>query len=243
MLALLACLSAFAADVVEHDLTWNLSVKGQAVGTRTVREKYLQAENGGQRILESVTEIHGQVGPMQVNWRQRLTAVAVGSDPAAFTSVIDENGAGREIQGRWTPANWVVSINGDGRVKETDWPIGKIDVSTADLMDPDTRFPLAHFTTVRVLSAESGDVVTGTVKALGPSDLTVGSEPVQVTGYQWDSPQGKSVFYYSAEGFLVRYEITLLGIPMTAELAKPPPGGLDDFPVSAGSPSIEETPL
>ncbi len=239
MIALLLCLASFAADT-SHQLVWNLAVKGQQVGTRTVTVKIVPAPNGSQRIMESFTELHGQVGPMRLDWRQRLTAIAVGTDPAAFTSVIDENGSAREIQGRWTPSHWMVAINGDGRVKETEWPVGKIDLSTSDLMDPDTRFPLAHFQTVRILSAESGDVVTGTVSQLGQSDLTVGGEKIPVTGFQVDSPQGKSVFWYSSEGYLVRYELTMLGIPMSAELSKAPPGGMDDFPVGIGSPKIEE---
>lgn len=242
MIALLLALAAHAADN-SHQLVWNLAVKGQQVGTRTVTVKVVQAGNGEQRIMESYTELHGQVGPMRLDWRQRLTAIAVDGDPAAFTSVIDENGSTREIQGRWTPAQWVVSINGDGRLKETNFPVGKIDLSTSDLMDPDTRFPLAHFDTVRVLSAESGEVVTGSVKSLGQSDLTVGGEKVPVTGWQVDSQQGRSVFWYSSEGYLVRYEMTMLGIPMSAELAKAPPGGSDDFPVAAGSPKIEEQDL
>jgi hypothetical protein len=41
----------------------------------------------------------------------------------------------------------------------------------------------------------------------------------------------------------VKYETTLLGIPLTAELAKPPPGGLDDFPVAVGTPKVEASDL
>ncbi len=242
MLALLLPLAALAADASQQ-LTWTLAVKGAPVGTRTVQVRTVSADNGGQRILESFTELHGQIGPVRVDWRQRLTAVAVDQDPAAFTSVVDEGGSLREIQGRWTPSHWSVSVNGDGRLKQTDWPIGKVDLSTADLMDPDTRFPLSHFETVRILSAESGDVYTGTVTPLGPSDLVVGGAPVPVTGYRVDSAAGRSTFYYSSEGFLVKYEMTLLGIPMTAELAKPPPGGQDDFPVALGRPTIDEQPL
>ncbi len=242
MIAALLPLLAHGADLTQQ-LTWNLSVKGQVVGTRSVTVKFVAADNAQQRVLESWTELHGQAGSVRLDWRQRLTAVAVGADPAAFTSVVDEGGRVREVQGRFTPAQWTVSVNADGRVKQTDWPVGKIDLSTADLMDPDTRFPLAHFETARILSAESGDVVTGTVKSLGPTRLDVKGESVQCTGFQWDSGQGRQTFWYSPEGFLVKYEITLLGIPMVAELAKPPPGGLDDFPVAVGTPTIAESDL
>src|SRR5690349_6266417 len=134
MLVALLSLVAHGADLSQQ-LTWNLSVKGQAVGTRTVTVKFTSADSTPQRILESWTEIHGQAGSVRLDWRQRLTAVAVGGDPAAFTSVIDEGGRVREVQGRYSPAQWTVSVNADGRLKQTDWPIGKIDLSTADLMD------------------------------------------------------------------------------------------------------------
>jgi len=73
MLALLLPLAALAADASQQ-LTWTLAVKGAPVGTRTVQVRTVSADNGGQRILESFTELHGQIGPVRVDWRQRLTA-------------------------------------------------------------------------------------------------------------------------------------------------------------------------
>ena len=54
---------------------------------------------------------------------------------------------------------------------------------------------------------------------------------------------GKSVFWFSADGFLVEYDMALLGIQMKAVMKHPPPPGIDDFPVFVGAPEIEEIQL
>ncbi len=242
MVALLALTSAlFAAE--PHQLTWDVSVQGQPLGTRKATIKYTEGELGMRRIIESWTELDGQAGPIRVRYRQRLTAHAASREPAAFQSVIDENGSLREVQGRWTPSGWMVTVIGDGQSRTVEMPLDRIDLSTCDLVDPSTTLSLSQFETVRILSAETGQVASGPVTPLGISELTIGGESVQVTGYAWDSSQGRSTFYYSPDGFLVRYETQLLGIPMIAVLDAPPPGGVDDFPVMVSPSAVDELPL
>jgi len=245
LFALLALTGLAGAADLEHALTWDLFVQGQKVGTRELTVKYIRDEGavGFRRVIESWTEIDGTVGPMRVTYRQRMTAHASGREPASFHSVIDQNGSALEVQARWSPSAWWVSTSTSGRSRTIDMPLNRIDISTADLMDPDTRYPLAHFDELRLLSAETSEVLTGPLDALGASNITLGDRTLQVHGYAWTSPEGRSEFYYSADGFLVRYEIQLLGIALSAVLNKPPPGGVDDFPVRIGSPSIEEIAL
>lgn len=241
-LVLALALPALASDM-EHQLVWNLSVDGQPVGTRQLTVRYLEGDAGTNRILESFTDLSGQLGPMRVHYRQRMTAHVDAREPAAFHSVIDQNGAGVEVQGRWTPSAWMVTQTGNGRSRTTEMPLTRIDLSTADLMDPYSRLPLSRFEEARILSAETGDVLVGPVEKLGVSELTIAGQPVQVSGYAWTSPQGRSEFYYSADGFLVSYETQLLGVEIHAVLKAPPPGGVDDFPVAARGPKIEELDL
>ncbi len=243
MLTLFALCGALEAADLEHSLTWDITVQGQPVGQRTLTVKYAEGSIGLRRIMESWTDLDGQIGPIRVRYRQRMTAHADSREPASFQSVIDENGSLREVQGRWTPAAWLVTVNADGRARTVEMPLNRIDISTGDLIDPGTSLTLNHFAEVRVLSAETGEVASGPVSELGISDLTIAGEQVQVTGYAWDNSQGRSAFYYSPDGFLVRYETQLLGVPMIATLVAAPPGGVDDFPVSSGSTSVEELPL
>jgi hypothetical protein len=225
----------------EQKLVWDLSVKGTPVGKRNLTIRYLESDSGGTlRMLESYTEINGTLGPMKVRWVQRMTASIDPREPAAFTSVVDQNGTVLQVQGRWTPANWVViSSTSAGHPRETAMPLSRIDLSTADLMDPYSRLPLSYFDQARILSAETGEVLVGPIEKLGVSELTVAGQPIQVTGYAWTSSEGRSEFYYSTDGFLVKYQTQLVGIELAAVLHDPPPGGVDDFPVAAGRPKIE----
>lgn len=234
MLFLLLATLALAADL-QHTLVWDLSVQGNPVGTRKVTIKYVTEGVATRRILEAFTDVDGQVGPIRARYRQRMTAHVAPGEPASFHSVVEENGRLMEIQGRWTPSIWMVTTTADRRSRSAEYPLNAIDLSTADLMDPYSLVGFDRRSTARVLSAESGDVVQGPVVALGVEELSVKGSAIQVTGYQWTSPQGQSTFWYSADGFLVKYQTQLLGITLDAVLHDPPPGGVDDFPVAAGS--------
>lgn len=241
-LTLLALLSTASAADLEHRLAWDVKIGGNKVGTRQLTVKYVKETDdvGMRRILESYTELDGAAGPIRMTFRQRLTAHATGREPASFHSVVEQNGAPQEVQARWTPAAWWVTTTVAGRSRTVDMPLNRIDVSTADLMDPDTRFPIAHFSEMRLLSTETGDVLVGPIEAIGVKDLKLGGEAVQVHGFAWTPPQGRSEFWYSADGFLVHYTMPLLGVDVEVTLQKPPPGGVDDFPVAVGAPAIEE---
>lgn len=232
--------SAEAAEV-EHRLVWDVTVGGRAVGTRELTVKY-QSDGAGlgmRRILETYTDIDASLGPASVRYRQRMTAHASGRAPASFHSVIQQDGAVQEVQGRWSPSAWVVTTTRGGQSRSVDFPLGSVDLSTADLMDPDTRFPLAHFDQLDLLSAETGEVLSGRVTTLGSRTLAIGGEEVLARGYAWSSPQGKSEFWYSADGFLVQFRMPLFGFDVAATLRSPPPGGVDDFPVSVRSAPVE----
>lgn len=222
-----------------HTLVWDLSVRGTVVGSREVSVRYLESDGGASRILESFTDINGTIGPMKVRWRQRMTAHIDAREPASFHSVIDQDGAILEVQGRWTPAEWQVTTTTGGRSRTTAMPLARIDLSTADLMDPYTTIPISHYKEARILSAETGEVLLGPVQSLGVSEIKVKNLSIQVSGYAWSSPQGRSEFYYSADGFLVRYRTQLLGAEIEATLRDAPPGGVDDFPVAAARPSVD----
>jgi hypothetical protein len=227
------------AATADSQLVWTLSVKGQVVGSRQLTVKYLEADGGTSRALESYTDIDGTIGPLKVHWRQRLSAHIDAREPASFTSVVDQNGQVVEVQGRWTPSKWAITTTANGRSRASDLPLNRVDLSTADLMDPYTLLPLAHYSTAKILSAETGEVLEGPVENLGVSEIKVKGAPIQVTGYAWTSSQGRSEFYYSADGYLVKYKTQLLGVDLEAVLAEPPPGGVDDFPVASTRPKVE----
>ncbi len=239
----LALLGTAPAAELQHELTWALSVDGQPIGKREVTVKYAEGDVSLRRIIESWTEIDGTVGPMRVVFRQRMTAHATENEPASFHAVMETNGVPMEVQARFTPSAWWVSTNQGGRVRTVDMPVNRIDISTADLFDPETRYPLGRFDRVRILSAETGEVLVGEVTDLGTREFQAGEVKVPCHGYAWDAPMGRSEFWYSGEGFLVAYDMALLGFVLQARLTHPPPPGIDDFPVRYGAPAIEILPL
>ncbi len=243
MLVVLFALAAQAADL-QHTLVYDLSVSGSVVGTRKLTIKYVPDDQGTRRILESFTDIDGQVGPIRARFRQRMTAHIGPREPASFHSVVEENGRLMEIQGRWTPSAWMLTTTADRRSRSVDLPLNRVHLSTADLMDPYSQFGLDHLSgEARVLSAESGDVLQGPLEALGVEEIQIDNLPVQVTGYEWTSPQGTQSFWYSSDGFLVKFQTQLLGVTLDAILQDPPPGGVDDFPVAAGGAQVERVDL
>lgn len=235
--------TAFAQSAPEPELTWQISAGGAVLGTRTAKVRTVPGAQGSRRVIESYTQLSGMVGPIQINWRQRLTAHVDGGAPASFHSVVDEGGSASEIQGRWTPSGWVVTTNLGGRTRSVDYPIHAIDLSSADLMDPERRANVFARERVKMLLDVSGEVLDGRTERLGPSEVTIGSTPVPVEGWAWTSPEGRSEFWFSADGWLVKYETQAMGLTLKGALTAPPPGGVDDFPVATGRPKVEIIPL
>jgi len=228
-----------SAEDLQHDLSWELKMAGKPVGKRDITVKYVNHGDGMRRILESWTELEGNVGPIQVAFRQRMTAHTANRIPGSFHSVTDANGLPGEVQARWTPSAWWVTTNVNGHARTVDMPADRIDISTADLMDPATSFNLGRYDKVRILSAETGEIYVGEVGDLGNKDIKVGSKKVRCQGWSWDAPVGRSEFWYNADGFLVTYTMYVAGVEVSGKLVEAPPPGVDDFPVSVGAPTVE----
>ena len=243
MIGLVLMLGALAAEPADPTpLTWDLRVGGNVVGERTATVKVLPGD-AQRRVIESTTGLEAAALGVRYGFEQRMT-VHAGGGPASFHSVLRDNGQPREIQARYTAWGWVVTIAERGRDKTWEMPADEIDLSTADLLDPQSAVPLRRFEDeVRVLSAETGDVWTAAVEPLGPSEVTIGSTAVPVQGYALELPTGKSRFYYSSGGYLVRSETRLLGKSVEATLRTPPPAGADEAPVDISGGSVEEIEL
>lgn len=228
------------AAAPEHHLTWDLAVRGQPIGTRELTVRYLP---GGGRILESYTSVEASIGKIDIEYQQRMTAHAT-SQPADVSSVARAGGADLvEVQARWSPSAWTLNVTTNGRNAPSAIGASRLQLSTADLMDPQTAVPLGQFADATMLVAETGQIVTGKVEPLGNQELTLAGKAVPVSGYAWTSPEGRSEFWYTADGFLVRYVTRLVGVPIEGTLRGPPPTGIDDFPVDAGAGEIDAVSL
>lgn len=213
-------------------LAWDLKLNGKSVGERTLTVDIEETDFGELRTLKADTRIDAKVIGIPVVYRQRLTANA-DRGPASFVSLVDRGGEVSEIQGRLTATGWRMEINDEGRIRTYDVAVSKVDLSTADLLDPFTRVPIARFTDeVSVLSAETGDVLTGKVEPLGPSTVNIRGQSVAVEGYKLAIDRGAGTFYYTTDGWLVRFESKVMGQKIEGQLTEPPPRGIDDQPVN-----------
>ncbi|TVQ89231.1 MAG: hypothetical protein EA397_15770 [Deltaproteobacteria bacterium] len=212
-------------------LSWELKLNGKPVGERTLTVSIEETDHGELRTLSADTQIDAKVIGVSFTYRQRLTANA-DRGPASFVSIVDQGGEVSEIQGRLTGAGWRMSIDSGGRTRGYDLAVNKVDLSTADLLDPHSRVPLARFPDeVSVLSAETGEVLAGRVEPLGPSSVTIKGQSVAVEGYALKIDQGAGTFFYTSEGWLVRFESKIAGQKVEGQLTEPPPKGVDDQPV------------
>jgi hypothetical protein len=239
MIALLSLTTALAALPADQRLVYDIKIAGKTVGSRTLTIQYEDEASGpATRVLEAYTDIDGRIAGVGLSWRQRVTAYSAGT-PASFHAVIDEAGRPHEVQAAWTPAGWRLTTVDRARARTTDVPGYSVDLSTVDLMDPGSRYPISRYDSLKVLSSETGDIWEGTVDPLGEDTLTVAGTQVAVRGYAWNSPEGKSKFWYDDEGFLVRYEMRVLGVAVEGVLRTAPPPGPDAFPVALGSTRVD----
>ena len=240
--ALLALLSLPAAAADVHRLAWDVSVAGQKVGSREATVTVDRGQTGTTRVIEAMTSISVSLAGQSLAYQQRLTAIAERA-PASFHAVIKEDGRPREVQGRWSGTGWTVTRVDGSRVRTEDAPASRIDLSTADLFDPGSRYHLGRFDTVKVLSAETGDVWEGRVEKLGPSTVQVAGASVDVVGYAWHAPDGTSRFWYTSDGWLVKYETRIVGVKVEGVMTTPPPKGPDAFAVGIGRAEVEVSEL
>lgn len=249
LLATLAAPPAHAADTpaAPDSLTWELTLNGRRVGERDLTVSTESLGDVELRTLQSNTTVDASVLGVDLSYRQKLTANAdIG--PASFISVVEQGGSVAEIQGRKSWSGWSLTVTERGRSRTDELPTSAIDLSTADLLDPESRVPLSRFTRARLLFTETGDVLAGTVEPLGPSEVEIAGKPVPVEGYAWTADDEASAGFgytawYTAEGWLVRFESKVFGQKVAGTLVKPPPRGPDDVPVDVFGPPLQAVEL
>lgn len=236
-------LLSIAAAAGPQTLTWDLELNGKTVGQRSLTVATEQTVAGELRTLRAETRVDAKALGLSFAFRQNLTA-NVDRGPASFVSLIERDGETTEIQGRLAGTGWRLSVTGQGRSRSYEIPAADVDLSTADLLDPWSTVGLHRAgDRVGVLSTETGQVLAATVERLGPSTLTVQGRAVPVEGYRLDSSEGGGTFFYTTDGWLVRFESRVFGQNIVGQLTRPPPASADDEPVDVFGPEIRAVDL
>jgi len=155
LLISLAALAAAQDDVATRSFTWDISVQGAPAGHREVTVERTETASGTHRVIKGWTDLSTTVMGRTVVFKQRLTAHAT-EGPAAFFAAVETDGTPMEVQARRDEVGWVVTTVEPHRERSDDLPASAIDLSTADLLDPESTVPISGFDEVRLLRAEDG---------------------------------------------------------------------------------------
>lgn len=241
-MTLLLSLLASQALASTDSYVWDITLNGNKVGERTLSVEHVDDESNPRRVLRAYTDVSASIMGRQASFEQRLTAV-VGSGPAAFHSTVDQDGVPAEYQGRRDGMGWTVTSVERRGIRSEDLPANAVDLSTADLLDPESRVPIWNFEDARVLTAEDGLIWQTSVTRLGSEDLTIDGQSVRVEGYEIEPPAGKMHLWYSASGVLVKYSWRWFGVRAEGVLQDPPPTTIDSTPALDDGPIVTEVEL
>ena len=233
-------LGAALAGTPDRQYTWTLFMNGQSIGER---EATVAIQPDDSRLITTHTDTRFSAGPLTVRYQQRMTAQVTGDDPAAFHTVYDRSGTRGHVKAYWSPLGWTIEVQEADRLRNYTSPLGRIQLSTADLLDPDTHYSLTRFPKVRLLSAETGEVIEGPVVSEGAEVLRIGTTDVHTTKLTVQGESQELKLWYTADGVLVKFRLPMFGRFIDGQLREPPSGGRDDFPVGIGRSHIEVSDL
>jgi len=216
------------ANAETQELRYTLSFNGSDVGHRDLSIRYIDSEQGEKRFIESWTEFNVRVAQRDFGYKQRLSGLAK-TRPMGFSAAMSEDGHLREVQVAQQPERWIVTHAEYGRSWALPVATGSFDATSLTLVDPGAKGFLDNVLVLKVLSAETGTVVTGQLQREGQSVLAINGSEVQVDTYKWHAEGGAVELAYNDEGYLVTYSITIAGQDLTATLdALPPPRSFEE---------------
>lgn len=225
--------SAEAADPVaatapeaEQTLTFDLVVNGAVAGRRDVTITYLTPSQPGgseSRLIKTWTELDARAGAWTVQLQNRSSG-HISATESGFTSSLSFNGKVSEVQGATLPdGRWQMHGVFNRRLQTWELRRTEVDLSSLDLLDPVRAKVMAELGRARILSAETGQIMTGPIEDLGEQVLVIRGQEVVVHRYAWTPPEGRFELAWSEDGLLLDWSITASGQTIDARLRSLPP--------------------
>jgi hypothetical protein len=204
-----------ASTEVELELT----IGGRPVGKQTVTIRYRpprDPKGEETRIIEVYTELRGSIAGKELFYTSRQTGRAAGRT-MSFTSVVDENGARREVQGRrHKDGSWTLVTNAGGADEVQELRRSQANLCTMDLYDPKLHDILVDAPSRMLLVSETGVVVQGTTENIGEVAATIGQTESTVERMAFEGSGLKLQFDWNLEGVPVAWQGQILGQRVTA---------------------------
>jgi hypothetical protein len=206
--------------------------------------RFMPSEYGERRFIESWTEFQIQIARTPFVYKQRLSGLGK-SRPMGFSAAMAEGGHLREVQVVSQPEYWQVTHAEYGRTWSMTVPKDSFDATSLTLVDPGAKGFLDDLLRLRVLSAETGQVIEGSLSRKGERPVVLGGKQVMASHYTWQLDSGAIELAYGEGGYLLRYTVSVAGQTLVATLdALPAPRTYEeDMPTSLVSGVIEEEAL
>ena len=196
-------------------LRYTMTLDGQPIGHREVRVNTLGPDL---RMLEVWTE--GDL-PLGVHFEQRLTGLA-GQDVQPFAAVNEERGVPSEVNLTRSPKGWNVTVAMPAGVRSSVYTWEQVDETSLSLLDPGVRLKEG---TLELVSAETGELLTGPLVQVGAVEVQVGDELLPGTAWKWTVEGTDLELVYGMDGTPLRYRSWLFGQPVELLLDSPPNWG------------------
>jgi len=242
--AFLCFLGLAEASAETQTLRYTLSYKGEDVGHRDLKIRFIPGAYGEKRFIESWTEFQIELARTPFAYKQRLSGLAK-SRPAGFSASMAEGNHLREVQAVGQPEHWMVTHAEYGRTWSLPVEKNDFDATSLTLVDPGAKGFLDDLLRLRVLSAETGQIIEGGVSNQGQSSVQIGGQQVMAQHYSWRLDSGAIELAYAESGHLLRYTVSVAGQTLVATLDNlPPPRSFEeDMPASLMGGTIEEEAL
>lgn len=214
---LLGFLGFGTAQAETQELRYTLASNGQEVGHRDLKIRFIPSEYGEKRFIESWTEFQLPIARRSFHYKQRLSGLGK-VRPMGFSASMSEDGHLREVQVVNQPERWLVTHAELGRSWVLPVDSEDFDVTSITLVDPGAHGFLTDRSTLRVLSAETGQVVEGRLVNEGSKPIQIAGQSVDAQHYLWDLETGSVTLAYDSGGYLLRYTLQIAGQELTATL-------------------------
>ncbi len=211
------------AQPAKMTLRYTMTLDGQPIGHREVTVNTLGPDL---RMLEVWTE--GNL-PLGVHFEQRLTGLA-SQDVQAFAAVNEESvlvhdlgfkgGVPSEVQLVRSPEGWRVTVAMPTGVSSSTYSWEQVDQTSLSLLDPGgVQLKEGQ---LELLSAETGELLSGPLVQVGAVEVQVGDQLLPGTAWMWTVEGTELELVYGLDGTPLRYRSWLLGQPVELVLDSPP---------------------
>lgn len=195
---------------IRYDVLWN----GEIVGHRDLTITYVPEAVGEVRMLESRTSV--TIGG--IAFEQHCSGIGSRRVEGFASTMQDQDGVW-EVQAVRSPTGLDVQTRSAAGVREES--LASVEHTTLSLMDPGVRLGPGH---TRILSAETGDAIVGTLEQAQDGTWTLSTEG------------GTHQLRYGPEGHLLEWNTRLFGHEVVLRGEAPPArtwGGLGELPDQA----------